>query len=105
MAGAAATVAACLNRRCRVLTARPPRRPPPCSRAVLFYHQQAITWAWYMLEPWETLLWMALLCLLSYFVLSACLVSPSSICRQGLVAAHQGLVERGAKLLAYTRQQ
>jgi hypothetical protein len=60
-------------------------------------------WGWYMLEPWETALWMSLLLLLAYAVLSACFVNPSSACRQSLVAARNSLAARGAKLLALAR--
>lgn len=74
--------------------------PPHCAacrRIQLFYHQQAMIWGWYMLEPWETVVWMAFLLLLTYFVLSACFVNPSSICRQTLVAARNSLAARGAR--------
>jgi hypothetical protein len=76
---------------------------PVCRRIQLFYHQQAMIWGWYMLEPWETVLWMSLLLLLTYLVLSACFLNPSSVCRQTLVAARNGLAARGAKLLAFAR--
>lgn len=62
----------------------------------LWYHQQAMTWGWYMLEPWETLLWMVFLALLIYFVLSACFLTPGSMCRTTLVAARDRLAAQGA---------
>jgi hypothetical protein len=49
-----------------------------------------------MLEPWETLLWMAFLGLLLYFVLSACFLTPGSMCRTTLVAARNNLAAQGA---------
>ena len=49
-----------------------------------------------MLEPWETLLWMAFLGLLIYFVLSACFLTPGSMCRTTLVAARNSLAAQGA---------
>jgi len=61
----------------------------------LFYHQQAMTWGWYMLEPWETVLWMSLLAFLCWLVLSACLFNPGSFCRSGLEAAHKMLAAQG----------
>lgn len=48
-----------------------------------------------MLEPWEIVLWMSLLALVSYLVLSACLLNPTSFCRSSLAAVHNSLVERG----------
>ena len=76
-------------------------RPRSARRYVkLCYHRQAITWAWYMLDTWETLLWMAFLILLTYFVLAPCFVNPSSICRSTLAAARNSLAARGAVSLA-----
>lgn len=70
-------------------------------QAYLFYHQQAMTWGWYMLDPWETVLWMSFLAFLSWMVLSACFINPNSICSSGLAAARKALAAQGAKLLAY----
>ncbi|KAL4458262.1 hypothetical protein ABPG75_013127 [Micractinium tetrahymenae] len=72
-------------------------------RISLFYHQQAMTWGWYMLEPWETLLWMSMLAFLCWLVISACLFNPSSICCTTLAAARRAVAEQGAKLLALGR--
>ncbi|KAL4422075.1 hypothetical protein ABPG77_001543 [Micractinium sp. CCAP 211/92] len=72
-------------------------------RASLFYHQQAMTWGWYMLEPWETLLWMGMLLSLFWLVVSACFLNPSSICGTTLAAARKALADQGARLLALTR--
>lgn len=61
----------------------------------LLYHQQAMTWGWYMLEPWEALLWFACLGLLAYLVLSACFANGQSICHTTLVAVRNSLAARG----------
>lgn len=74
---------------------------PSCPRAVparrlgLFYHQQAMTWGWYMLEPWETVLWMSLLGFLCWLVLSACFLNPNSICSSTLTAVRKALAAQG----------
>lgn len=50
-----------------------------------------------MLEPWETLLWMAILLVLLYFVLSACFLNPDSVCRAGLASARRTLAAQGGQ--------
>ena len=57
-----------------------------------------------MLEPWETLLWMAFLGLLLYFVLSACFLTRGSMCRTTLVAARNNLAAQGALGAAVQRK-
>lgn len=54
-----------------------------------------MTWGWYMLEPWETLLWMAMLAFFFWLVVSACFLNPSSICSTTLAAARKALAEQG----------
>lgn len=73
------------------------RGPLPRRRASLFYHQQAMTWGWYMLEPWETLLWMGMLLSLFWLVVSACFLNPSSICGTTLAAARKALADQGGR--------
>jgi hypothetical protein len=73
------------------------------SRIYLTYHQQAMTWGWYMLEPWEVALWMSLLALIFYAVVAACFINPKSICNTTLVALRNSLAAQGAKLLSFTR--
>lgn len=66
-----------------------------------------MTWGWYMLEPWEALLWFACLGLAAYLMLAACLAwppaNPQSICHSTLLAARNGLAARAAKLLSLMR--
>lgn len=74
----------------------------PCRRVSLFYHQQAMTWGWYMLEPWETLLWMAMLVFFFWLVASACFLNPSSMCSTTLAAARKAIAEQGALLAQHS---
>lgn len=70
-----------------------------CRHVQLFYHQQAMTWGWYMLEPWETMLWMCILALLTYFVLgrglSSCVIDSHSMCRSSLAAVRDAVAAGG----------
>lgn len=56
-----------------------------------------MTWGWYMLEPWEVILWMSLLALIFYAVAAACFINPKSICNTTLVALRNSLAARGGR--------
>lgn len=78
--------------------ANPLLHPPPARRRIyLTYHQLAMTWGWYMLEPWEVALWMALLALIFYAVVAACFINPKSICNTTLVTLRNSLAAQGGR--------
>ena len=49
-------------------------------RVQLLYLQVAVTWAWFMLDPWEVALVVVALLALAALVASACFAEASSYC-------------------------